>query len=106
METFVTTVEFYQEMKSLANGNEKSAKIITDYIEQSKANNMATLKDVFLTKDDKVEILKEIGNIKGDLHSSLRLQLFAMIALFVPLYSAIVFFLINYFHKIPAIPVK
>lgn len=61
---------FYCRAK-VSNDNNSIAKTITDYLEQTKQTNYTTLKDVFLTKDDKVDLVKLIVNIKDENFSNL-----------------------------------
>lgn len=67
----VSTAEFYDAIKEIAQGNTTNAvtnaKRVSDYVEQTRQTNNSTLKDVFLTKDDKVEIMDKIGNVKTSL---------------------------------------
>lgn len=63
----LSTVEFYEAIKEIAQGNTtnaaSNAKMVSDYAEQTKQTNYSTLKDVFLNKDDKVEILQTINRL-------------------------------------------
>lgn len=67
----VSTIEYYQVVRKIANGNEADAKVLTDYVEQTKQTNYTTLKDVFMTKDDKNTILERIDKIKSTLQTVL-----------------------------------
>ena len=67
----VSTVDFYAAIKEIAQGNtanaETNAKKVSDYVEQTKQTNYATLKDVFLTKDDKADIMNKFASLPATL---------------------------------------
>lgn len=56
----VSTTDFFEAVRKVS-GNEAVAKTITDYVEQTKQTNTSQLKDVFLTKNDKVEIIDRLN---------------------------------------------
>lgn len=67
----VSTTDFFEAVQKVSNDNNSIAKTITDYVEQTKQTNYSTLKDVFLTKDDKIDLVKLIVSIKDENFSNL-----------------------------------
>lgn len=58
-----TTTDVFEALQNLvpeAKANPKAAKVITDYLEESKQLNIDHMKDVFLTKEDKVDLIGRI----------------------------------------------
>ena len=56
-----STTDVFEALKNLApHSNAEAAKTITDYLEESKQLNVTQLKEIFLTKDDKIDLMKEI----------------------------------------------
>lgn len=61
-----TTTDFFEALQNLIPGSKvdpAAAKKITDYVEETKTTNVANMKEIFLTKDDKIEL---IGAMKQD----------------------------------------
>lgn len=52
----MSTAEFYDEIKLATANTAANARKISDYMEQTKSSNVAALKDVFMTKDDKNDL--------------------------------------------------
>jgi len=69
MET--TTTDVFEALQDLyhPNGqaNAKAAKIIADYMEESRQLHLDRMKEIFMTKDDKLELIAMIKADKADL---------------------------------------
>jgi hypothetical protein len=57
-----TTIDLYEALQQLPNS--AAAKQIADYMEQGKQLNLERMKEIFMTKDDKIELFKRIEEIK------------------------------------------
>lgn len=57
----VSSTDFFQAVRKVSQGDETLAKTITDYVEQTGKSNHAQLKEVFLTKDDKIDIIDRLN---------------------------------------------
>lgn len=62
-----TTTAFFEAIRKVSQGDEAIARIIADYVEETKQTNIASLKDVFMTKDDKADLIKQLKDDKADL---------------------------------------
>ncbi len=57
----VSATDFFQAVRKVSQGDEALAKTITDYVEQTGKSNHTQLKDIFLTKDDKIDIIDRLN---------------------------------------------
>jgi len=62
-----STIDVFEAFTKLApNANPKDVKTITDYMEENRRLNIGDMKEIFMTKDDKVELIEKISKSKTE----------------------------------------
>jgi hypothetical protein len=61
-----STIDVFEAFTKLApNANPKDVKTITDYMEENRRGNVENMKEIFMTKDDKIELIEKIGKVEN-----------------------------------------